>query len=206
MGHIVLLGDSIFDNAAYTRGQPDVVAHLRGMLPQGWQATLLAVDGATTTRLKAQLERLPADATHLVVSIGGNDALGHIDMLSLRVRSTAEALAIFAERIARFERDYRGAVTPVLASGPQVTLCTIYNGDLQDQTQATAARVGLTLFNDVIVRVALEHGTGLIDLRLVCTGRSDYANPIEPSGSGGRKIAARIAVALGVSNPARVTA
>ena len=32
MGHVVLLGDSIFDNAAYVRGGPDVIRrpfHLR---------------------------------------------------------------------------------------------------------------------------------------------------------------------------------
>jgi hypothetical protein len=47
-GHIVLLGDSIFDNGAYVSGGPDVVAQLRSRLPQGWEATLLAVDGAVT--------------------------------------------------------------------------------------------------------------------------------------------------------------
>jgi hypothetical protein len=26
-GHIALLGDSMFDNGAYTRGAPDVVTH-----------------------------------------------------------------------------------------------------------------------------------------------------------------------------------
>jgi hypothetical protein len=35
-------------------------------------------------------------------------------------------------------------------------------------------------------------------LRLVCTEPSDYANPIEPSGSGGRKIALAIAASLGI--------
>lgn len=204
MGHIVLLGDSIFDNGAYTRGQPDVVTHLRGILPEGWTATLLAVDGATTARLKPQLERVPPDATHLIVSIGGNDALGHVDVLSLPVRSTAEALAIFADRMERFEADYRRAIQPVVARGLPLTLCTIYNGDLQEPSQARAARVALTMFNDVIVRVAMEHETGLIDLRLVCAKRSDYANAIEPSGAGGRKIATRIAAALGIIDRTRV--
>jgi hypothetical protein len=36
--HVVLLGDSIFDNAAYTRGEPDVVGHLRDLLPSPWRA------------------------------------------------------------------------------------------------------------------------------------------------------------------------
>jgi hypothetical protein len=31
----------------------------------------------------------------------------------------------------------------------------------------------------------------------VCAEESDYANPIEPSGSGGKKIAAAIAAAVG---------
>ena len=35
--HIALLGDSIFDNNAYTGGAPDVVTHLRGILPPGWR-------------------------------------------------------------------------------------------------------------------------------------------------------------------------
>jgi hypothetical protein len=33
--HIVLLGDSIFDNAAYTQGESHVVTHLRTLLPAG---------------------------------------------------------------------------------------------------------------------------------------------------------------------------
>ena len=45
-GHIALLGDSIFDNRAYTSGEPDVVTHPRAVLPSEWKASLLAVDGA----------------------------------------------------------------------------------------------------------------------------------------------------------------
>lgn len=40
----VLLGDSIFDNAAYARVGPDVISHLNSILPQHWNATLLAVN------------------------------------------------------------------------------------------------------------------------------------------------------------------
>jgi hypothetical protein len=29
MGHVILLGDSVFDNAAYVGGAPDVIAQLR---------------------------------------------------------------------------------------------------------------------------------------------------------------------------------
>ena len=78
MPHLVLIGDSIFDNAAYTRGGPDVVSQVRGLLPPGWEATLLAVDGSTTDHVAGQLGRLPSQATHLVLSVGGNDALAHL--------------------------------------------------------------------------------------------------------------------------------
>ena len=38
MPHVALLGDSIFDNGAYTSGGPDVVTQLRAILPAGVSA------------------------------------------------------------------------------------------------------------------------------------------------------------------------
>ena len=76
----MLLGDSIFDNAAYlTAGAPDVVRQVRRQLPHRWEATLAAVDGSRTKDVREQLWRLPAEATYLVVSAGGNDALDSSD-------------------------------------------------------------------------------------------------------------------------------
>jgi len=197
--HVVLLGDSIFDNRAYTSGEPDVVSHLNRLLPARWKASLLAVDGSVTADLVAQLSRLPADASHLVIAVGGNDALRNMDALRLRVASTAEALAIFGDRASRFERTYRGAIDAVLAVGREVTVCTIYNGNL-DEAEAPLARVGLMIFNDAILRVAFERQLSVIDLRLVCTESEDYANPIEPSGRGGEKIAAAILRSLAITS------
>ena len=190
--HIVLLGDSIFDNAAYTQGEPDVVAHLRTLLPAGARATLLAQDGATTRSMDTQRARIPGDATHLVISIGGNDALGHLDLLDAPVTSTADALDAFDECVTAFEMGYRLAVEPLFARSLQPTLCAIYNGAFEDPRLARRARVALMMFNDVILRVAFEHQGSMIDLRLVCSEATDYANAIEPSGPGGLKIAKAI--------------
>lgn len=195
--HIVLLGDSILDNGAYTRGEPDVVTHLRSLLPPGWRATLCA-DGATAGRLEAQLACVPPDATHLVVSIGGNDALHSSDLLSRRVTTAAQALTTFAERVDAFERSYRRALEDVVALGRRVCLCTVYNGAL-DPDSAVPARMGLTLFNDVILRAAAALALEVLELRQVCTEPADYANPIEPSGAGGLKIARGIARMTGAS-------
>jgi len=196
--HVVLLGDSIFDNSSYTRGAPDVVKHLRPLLPSGARATLLAVDGAITRTMTAQIPEIPGDATHLVVSIGGNDALGCQNMLESPATSTADALRTFGEAVDRFEANYRSAVRPVLERGLPATLCTIYNGALEDHDFASRARIALMMFNDVILRVAFEHRASVIDLRLVCNEKADYANPIEPSGQGGMKIAKVIVRAIGI--------
>jgi GDSL-like lipase/acylhydrolase family protein len=194
--HIALLGDSIFDNALYTRGEPDVVAHLRSILPANWRASLYAVDGSVTTDLAAQLPKVPTDVTHLVISVGGNDALMNSDLLALPVSSTTEALALFEDRLARFKSAYQTAIDSALALGRATTTCTIYNGNLEPE-QASLARVALMMFNDVILQIAFERRLPVIELRLTCIEPADYANPIEPSGRGGRKIAEAIARSLG---------
>jgi hypothetical protein len=196
-GKIALLGDSIFDNSAYTGGEPDVVSHLQTMLPTGWRASLLAVDGAVATDLQVQLPRVQ-DESHIVISVGGNDALMNSDLLNLPVSSTAEALAMFGRRVVQFERAYRSAIHAALALGRDTTICTIYNGNL-GEIEAPLARVGLMMFNDVILRIAFEQHLSVIDLRLVCTDPLDYANEIEPSGRGGQKIATAIVRTLGLT-------
>jgi hypothetical protein len=204
--HVALLGDSIFDNGAYTRGAPDVVAHLRGLLPAPWRATLCARDGAVTAELPRQLEAVPSDATHLVIAIGGNDALRSTDLLALRVQSSDEVLRAFAERVGSFEHAYRQAIARAMGLGRPLTIATVYNGALE-RDYATVARVGLTLFNDVIVRTAIDLRLTAIELRSICTEPADYANPIEPSDQGGRKIALAIARAVGAvgsAAPARI--
>jgi len=92
MKHVALLGDSVFDNGAYVGGGPDVLTQLRQRLPAGWRATLAAVDGSVIRDIPHQLERVPDDATHLVISVGGNDALGFSAVLGAPSRSVADTL------------------------------------------------------------------------------------------------------------------
>jgi len=206
-GHVALLGDSVLDNGAYTEGGPEVVRQLTSMLPAGWRASLLALDGAMLAGLEDQLRGLPADVTHVVVSIGGNDVLQKLDVLRLKAKSSLEALLSLGKRVPGFERSYRAAIDRVRQLGLPTTVCTIYNGNLSGQ-EGAAARVALMAFNDVILRVAFESKLQVIDLRLVCTEPADYANPIEPSSRGGEKIARAIMRSLGLaaaaSDPSRV--
>jgi hypothetical protein len=193
---VVLLGDSIFDNAAYVAGGPDVVTQLGPALPGGWSATLLAVDGAVVADVDRQRARIPPDATHLVVSVGGNDALSHTGLLTRPARSAAEVLGMLRDAARPFEEGYRRMLAGVLRRRLPTTVCTIYNGNFPDASTQQLASTALTVFNDAILRAAIETGTPVIDLRLVCSEPADYANPIEPSVRGGAKIARAVARAV----------
>ena len=201
MSHVVLLGDSIFDNRAYVAPEPDVVHQLRSRLGSGWSATLLAVDGHVTEDVVArQLDRLPDDASHLVISVGGNDALGCSFILNEPARLVAEAVDRLAHVQRTFADRYARMVDAVLDRGLPVALCTIYDANYPEPRRQFVI-AGLTLFNDVISRAAFTHRLPLVDLRLICNEPADYANPIEPSTRGGEKIAAAIAALMKADVP-----
>jgi hypothetical protein len=110
----------------------------------------------------------------------------------------AEALPLIAIRAGQFEVAYAGAIDHALKLRRNTTVCTIYNGNLE-AAQADVMRVALMPFNDAILRVAFERRLAVIDLRLVCADAADYANSIEPSGRGGRRIAEAIVRSVGVA-------
>ena len=198
MSHVVLLGDSIFDNAAYVAaGAPDVIRQVRQRLPYGSEATLAAVDGSTTRDVPKQLRRLPNDATHLVLSVGGNDALRSSDFLAAPARSTAEALLGLADITDEFERGYLAMLAGVLGRGLPTAICTVYYPRFPEAALQRMAVAALAVYNDCIIRAAVIHGLPLLDLRSICTEEGDYANPIEPSERGGEKIARAIVEVVG---------
>jgi hypothetical protein len=192
MPHIALLGDSIFDNGAYVQGGPDVLALLQAELGREAEATLRAVDGAVVSGVARQLEGLPRGTTHLAISAGGNDALGSSFLLEQKVRSVGEGVAVLAEVQRSFGAEHRRMLERVRALGLPTIVATIYDANFpppQGQVVSTA----LCVFNDVITRNAFALGMDLLDLRLICDDPGDYANPIEPSVQGGRKIARALA-------------
>ncbi len=187
MNHIVLLGDSIFDNASYVPGEPSVIEQLRKNLPADWKASLLAIDGDVTADVLDQVSRLPDDATHLVMSCGGNDALIQIGILNETARSVAEVLERFARIRAEFQRDYHKTLKHVLSFRKHVVVCTVYDSIPGLERIALTA---LSMFNEIILREAFLAKIPVIDLRLVCNESTDYSeiSPIEPSAAGGQKI------------------
>ena len=192
MNHIVLLGDSIFDNAAYVNRGLDVIAHLRQQIPSEWKASLRAVDGSLVENVRQQTLGLPGEATHLIVSAGGNNALMNADVLQQRAASSAEVLNKLADISSTFEYHYREMLQSVLSLQKATAVCTIYYPRMTEPSMQKIAVAALTVFNDVIIRQAFMAGIPLLDLRLVCNEGTDYVNEIEPSEAGGKKIASAI--------------
>jgi lysophospholipase L1-like esterase len=190
MYKVMLLGDSIFDNAIYVPGEPAVVEQLNQRLGNAGRAELHAVDGHVTHHVADQVEGIPHDATHLFVSVGGNDALQAVPVLHHDGPAQA-MLAALTQIRADFQEGYRSMMDVLVSRGLPAVICTIYDAvpDMEAITHPSAA-AALSLFNDVIVREATLRGFPVIDLRSVCDAAEDYSHlsPIEPSAIGGEKI------------------
>lgn len=197
MPHLVLLGDSIFDNRPYVNAGEAVIDHCRRLAARGTRATLLAVDGSVVHDVPAQLKLLPNDATHLALSIGGNDALAHAHVLEERIEGP-ELMGRLAQVRDDFQARYTLLREKLLAIDLPLLVCTIYDSVPLLPREAHAA---LALFNDVILRCAIQAKLPVLDLRFTCDDADDYSaiSPIEPSRVGGEKIARRL-VAFAESN------
>jgi len=195
-GHLVLLGDSIFDNAIYVPDGPAVIDHVRRLAPSDWRATLVAQDGDVVDDVFGQVERVPQDATHLVISIGGNNALQATEVLSRPATNVGTAVDDLTEIRRDFQRGYRAMLWRVLSLDLPLAVCTIYDAvpGLSSQMQTA-----LCIFNDTITREAMAMQVPVIDIRHLCHEAADYSeiSPIEPSAQGGGKIARAIAGLLG---------
>lgn len=195
MEHIVLLGDSIFDNAPYVAPGGDVLTQLRTVLGAGRCVSLLARDGDVLADMAGQMARLAqleAAPSWLIVSCGGNDVLGLVGEMQRSVSSVLQACELLATWQAAFQREYSRMLDLVLTAVKPTAVATIYDSV---PGLAPGLRTALAVFNDVIVREASRRHLPILDLRLVCTEPSDYAacSPIEPSALGAEKTAAAIA-------------
>ncbi len=207
-GHIALLGDSIFDNKRYVGSDPAVIDQVRAAIPDRWAATLLAVDGDFVGDVRQRLSGMAVGTSHLVLSVGGNDALGHLGVLTGPAQSREEVFLQLERIQSSFAKQYENLVDHLASLGHPLAICTIYDPNFEREQERLLAKPALTIFNDVITRTAFSRGVDLIDLRLLFREPADYANPIEPSAKGGKKLAAAIArwTLLPESEVARVIA
>jgi len=193
MSHIVLLGDSIFDNKIYVgENGKDVITHLQESLPAGWQTSLEAVDGSLIEDVAEQMLKVPAEATHFIISVGGNNTILDADILQMKADNSAEVLNEIAARRDIFESKYIQMLEKVLSQNKPAAVCTIYFPNFPEAVFQRLAVTALAVFNDVIIRQATINKLPILDLRLICNELDGYANEIEPSDKGGKKIAEKI--------------
>jgi hypothetical protein len=188
--HITLLGDSVFDNGVYVEpGQDDVTAHLKKKIaPLDWTFENRAIDGHVAENIEDQLlSSYVIKPCTFVLSVGGNDALGHLGMIQdpASDKSAGAVLMAFNNIRKDFRRSYINALDLILTHDQPLIICTIYNPKFPEEVLQTLAETGLSFFNDVIVEEALKRNLPIIDLREVCSKPEAFANPIEPSEIGG---------------------
>ena len=217
---ILLLGDSIIDNKSYVLdGELDVTAHLKKLYSDQPDVFIInnAVDGDTMYNIEYNHLDTPEveEASHIIVSIGGNDLLHNISFL----QTTSELSKVmgkdarigkwgarelnptrnkvfeetYFEIIQPFTKQYETIVANLSNHRAKLLLCTVYEGDLVDSDEFSdvnnSSKTMVSLFNDIVYRTANKYSTDVLELREIFVRSEDYANPIEPSHIGGGKLA-----------------
>ena len=183
MKHVVLLGDfDLRQQGLCRRRARRASSSSARRLPSGWTATLAARDGSTTADIKGQLKACPQDATHLVVCVGGNDALRHKAMHRGEGAARWPRCSTSSPRSRPSSRRttapcstscWRRSCRP--RSAPSTRRAT------RIPTRARSRRPGSPCSTTSSLREAFARGLPLIDLRLIFDDDADYANDIEPS-------------------------
>ena len=195
-GVVALLGDSIIDNKVYVgKNELSVTEHLEANSDFNFE--MIAVDGDTTKEvIDNQLEKIRANTSHIVLSIGGNDLLQKLYIMTNQTSGMVQALEIASKTVEEIKTRYEEILIHLKTLNRPVILCTIYEGDLQSDPDLAvieeAAKVLLGMMNDSIHFLGKKHDLEVLELRNIFTEVSDYANPIEPSHSGGEKLAKEI--------------
>jgi hypothetical protein len=187
--HIVLLGDSILDNGAYVDPGHSVVEQLGALLSGSGRATLLARDGSIISSVGAQLASVPADASLLVISAGGNDALRATAVFETPTHTVGDAVIELRTIVREFAANYEAMLDRATTTSLPTVLCTIYDVQFDDDRLGEVGNTALGLLNDAITRAAARRLLPVLDLRVMFSERADYANAIEPSVQGAGKLA-----------------
>jgi hypothetical protein len=188
--HVVLVGDSIFDNDTYVLGEPGVIEQMRRSIPNGWSAFKIAVDGDCIGDVASQLEKLPTHATDIVLSVGGNDMIGYSHLLS-EIQDPRGLPTLLATPRADFAEKYAELLETLMLLPTRLTVCTVYTAiPFQEPEFREYARAAITAFNEAILEEADKRGIPVVRLERICTEDEDFSavSPIEPSAVGGQKI------------------
>ena len=125
------------------------------VMPAEWKATLCAVDGATTQGIPRQIIGIPSNATYLFVSVGGNDALMNMDLLTDMETPGPQLLSKLSMLADVFHKNYDEAISGICKLRKPTYVCTIYNGNLESSI-SKAAKAAVGVFNPIFRRSRLR--------------------------------------------------
>ena len=231
--HIALLGDSTIDHKAYCVDDPSVEEVLRaalsavspsashsssdsqtpssafgkeGTTPTATNSvTLCARDGALMTAIARQANTMPDHATHIVISVGGNDALGDISILHRKCADVQEAAQLLKNFVDEFIAKLREVMVATLQKyrwgkedkdRKNIVLCSVYIPQFGPfgvtNIDQASVEVAALLLSKTIQNLAFELSIPVIDLSRVVTSEECLSNPIEPNGKGAERMARAI--------------
>ncbi len=195
--HIVLLGDSLGNMPHISEMGPGALE--KQLLPDiktPWRLTIILADNIIS---QSRFSELPADASHVVISVEGNRAIQSSELLEGRPDSYESALARLSFAADQFERVMSALIAVAQRTGLPTVVCTMYQPRHSNPVRQRAASAALALFNDRIIRLAVDAGLSIVDYRSVCTDPGDYGEEGLLSRAGLAKVAAVIWRALHVS-------
>ncbi len=199
MNKIVLFGDSIIDNKSYvSHGECSVLEHLENI--SNYEYIQLAYDGHTTFDVQDKQLHLSTilKPSHIVLSVGGNDLLQNLSyLLNGPVSNVNEAISGIQEHIFEpLEQRFEIIIKELSSQKVNLLLCTVYEGDLgrteEFKDVLDSSKIMVAAFNDIVYKTAQKYNADVLELREIFISSDDYANPIEPSHIGGKKLAKSI--------------
>jgi len=196
--HVVLLGDSTLDNGRYlraSRGELSIGKQLRRRCSRhGWDLTMLAQDGAMLKDVSSsQVPLIPPGATHLVLSVGGNDLLDLLNHMVQAGFSTSSMREAIGEGLRAVAREYAQVVASLKELKCHIACCTVYRPNFTNLFFMSLASLCLRLHNSRLAQICAEANCSVLDLATILERPRDFANTLELNTSGGAKVVENIA-------------
>lgn len=199
ISHVVLLGDALGRMPQiHDRGPGTLESQLLPDSNKHWRLTLIRADDVIN---RSPLALIPADASHIVISIEGNRAIAASGLLQGEARSYEEALARLSLAADQFEQVMQCLIDSALRRRVPVAVCTMFLPRLSNPVEQRAASTALAIFNDRIIRQAIAAQLPIVDLRTACSEAGDYSGQGLLSRSGLIKVSALIWRALAAEAP-----
>jgi hypothetical protein len=198
MPHLLLLSDTLLDNQTSVAPDRTIIAQVQRLLPRNsqWRAALLPTAHTPIPAVLNHIQSLPADTTHVVLSIGGTYALTALaGIFEVHSSGIAVVQQLYALQM-HVEQAYLTVLDTLAERHISTIVCTIAEPNFHNSATQEKMVVGIGVVNDSILRCAFVRGVPVVDSRLICTLPSDYANEIQPSERGSTMIAAAFVAAL----------